>query len=72
MIKVEGNTLIIKVDKKEDTVIFDEIIDFVKTKVKRQSMDKLIQLSEEYRIADPAFRFNREEIYGDESRFHRQ
>ncbi len=72
MIEVKGNTLIIKMDKKEDTVIFDEIIDLVKAKVKRQSIDKLIQLSEEYRMADPAFRFDREEIYGDESRFHRQ
>jgi hypothetical protein len=72
MIEVKGNTLIVKVDKKEDTVIFDEIIDLVKTKIKRQPIDKLIQLSEEYRKADPAFKFDREEIYSDESRFHRQ
>ncbi|MBS3943327.1 MAG: hypothetical protein KGZ32_03635 [Dethiobacter sp.] len=72
MIEVKGNTLIIKVDKKEDTYIFDEIIDLVRAKLKKQTMDKLIQLSEEYRMSAPDFRFNREEIYGDESRFHRQ
>jgi len=70
MIKVKGNTLVIKVDKKEDAAIFDEIIYLVNSKIKKQAMDELFKLSDEYRIADASFKFNREEIYSDESRFH--
>lgn len=71
MIEVKGNTMIIKVDKKEDTAIFGEIIDFVNTKVKKSSLDELLKLADEYRIPDPDFKFSREEIYNEDSRFCR-
>jgi hypothetical protein len=71
MIEVKGNTLIIKLDKKEDTAIFGEIIDFVNAKVNKSGLEKLFKLADEYRIASPDFKFNREEIYNEDSRFCR-
>lgn len=71
MIEVKGNTLIIKVAKKEDTAIFGEIIDFVNTKVKKSNLEELFKLADQYRIDDPDFKFNREEAYNEDSRFCR-
>lgn len=71
MIEVKGNSLIIKVEKKEDTAIFGEIIDFINTKVKKSSLEELFKLADEYRITDPGFKFNREEIYDEDPRFCR-
>jgi hypothetical protein len=71
MIEVKGNTMIIKVDKKEDTAIFGEIIDFVNTKIQKSSLEELFKLADKYRILDPDFKFNREEIYNEGSRFSR-
>ncbi len=71
MIEVNGNTLIIKVDKKEDTAIFSEIIDFVNTKMKKSSIEELFKLADHYKISDPEFKFNREEIYNEDPRFCR-
>jgi len=71
MIEIKGNTLIIRVDKKEDTAIFSEIIDFVNTKVDKSSLKELFKLADEYRITDSDFKFSREEIYNEGTRFCR-
>jgi dimeric dUTPase (all-alpha-NTP-PPase superfamily) len=70
MIEVKGNTLIITVDEK-DKSIFNEIIDLVNSKTKNLNGESFLKLAESYHQIDKDFRFNREEIYNEKSRFCR-
>jgi len=71
MIEVKGNTLIIKMNKKEDTAIFSEIIDLVNSKVNTLKGEGFLEFADKNHKIETSFKFNREEIYNEELRFHR-
>ena len=72
MIEVKGNSLIITVEKEKDKAIFDEIINLYNSKINKDTYgEDFLRLSEaHYQIREDA-KFNRGDIYNEDSRFHR-
>lgn len=71
MIEIKGNALIITVSGEKEKAIFNDIINFYIAKTNEVNCgDEFLKLADEYRQIDKNIKFNREELYNEDSRFH--
>jgi hypothetical protein len=68
MIELRNNSLIITLPENENRTIFNEIIDFVDSKLNKSK--EMLSLIEEYHHIEPEFRFDREEVYNERLYIH--
>jgi len=68
MIELRNNSLIITLPENVNTTVFNEIIDFVDSKLNKSK--EMLSLIEEYHHIEPDFRFNREEAYDERLHIH--
>ncbi|MEQ8187287.1 MAG: hypothetical protein ABRQ39_04890 [Candidatus Eremiobacterota bacterium] len=68
MIELRNNSLIITLPENMNTTVFNEIIDFVDSRLNKSK--EMLSLIEEYHHIEPEFRFDREEAYNERLHIH--